>query len=242
MNYIHLETIDSTSTYLKNNINTLPNNSICYSDYQTNGRGRITHTWDSEKGKNIIVSFLFKDFNIINNLSLITYSIAVGVRKFLLNYVKNIYIKWPNDIYINNKKICGILSENIITSTNNIIIGIGININQTNFNNLPTATSLILETNKKEEYNIEELIKELSIFIMNEINKFKKTSNKKYLIRYLNKHLYGKDKKVEYIKDNNKIIGTLKYLSISKKHFASIIIKDNKGNKNYIISNEIKFI
>ena len=107
--------------------------------------------WESSKGENLLFSLLLKDEELINKYSCV--SILSGT--VILSVLKNIYridnvkIKWPNDVYINDKKACGILLEGVSVSKKIecVIVGIGINVNQKEFLN-SNATSISLELKK----------------------------------------------------------------------------------------------
>lgn len=148
MQIIKLDAIDSTNDFLKGLSNdiSIKNYTIVTAETQTNGRGQMGAKWYSESGKNLICSVLVK--NILNNINEI-FNLNVAISIALCNALKDfnipdVSIKWPNDIMSDNKKVAGILIENLIKSDNSIfsIIGFGLNVNQTNFENLPNASSL----------------------------------------------------------------------------------------------------
>jgi BirA family biotin operon repressor/biotin-[acetyl-CoA-carboxylase] ligase len=134
---------------------------------QTAGKGQRGNSWIAEPGKNIAISYLF--FPILLPVSkqfLLTQAIALGVCDFVRLHIDNVpvSIKWPNDIYVRAKKVAGILIENTISKgeIKNSIIGIGINVNQSIFDDkLPNPTSFTLETGK--EFNLQQLAAQLSI-------------------------------------------------------------------------------
>ncbi len=148
MNLIKLNAIDSTNKYLKQLIQeSEPENyTVITAETQSNGKGQMGTKWLSESGKNLIVSVLIKDC--LNQSSAVfDFNIAIALALYeSLNYfeIPDLSIKWANDILSGNKKIAGILIENTIKSDGEIvsIIGFGINVNQTNFDNLPKASSL----------------------------------------------------------------------------------------------------
>jgi BirA family biotin operon repressor/biotin-[acetyl-CoA-carboxylase] ligase len=106
------------------------------------------HKWESEQGKNLIMSILVKDvFQDVSQLFHLNIAFALAVIEALESYqVPELSIKWPNDIMSYSKKIGGILIENSIKSDGSIesIIGLGLNVNQTNFGGLPKASSLVV--------------------------------------------------------------------------------------------------
>ena len=161
-NLIEFDKIDSTSTFLKENYEKFDNFTLVFAKEQTNGHGRMKRKWHSNYGDAILFSLLIKDEYIFKRFSDLSLISAVTVYKFLSRYTKNLSIKWPNDVYLNGKKISGMLLEGISIGEKNIIIdGIGININQNTFDDeiKNKATSLFIETHQK--YNIEELKKAL---------------------------------------------------------------------------------
>jgi biotin-[acetyl-CoA-carboxylase] ligase BirA-like protein len=158
-NIINFDSIDSTSTYLKQSYDKLDDLTLVFASFQTSGHGRMKRDWVSPKGDSLLFSILFKNENVIKNFPSLSLMSACYVRKFLLKYIDNVSIKWPNDVYVNGKKICGILLESVSLgdSIDAVILGIGININIKSFNDelKNKATSLYLETNKT--FNIDDL-------------------------------------------------------------------------------------
>lgn len=171
MKLIKLDAIDSTNDFLKalSNQDELENFTVVTAKNQTKGKGQMGARWESESDKNLIMSVLVKYFLFNNeqifNLSLV---ISLSVIKVLKLYnITELAIKWPNDIMSGNKKIGGILIENTIKSDGKIVsvVGLGLNVNQTNFNDLPNASSL------KSISGIEFDKETLLIFIIDEIQK-----------------------------------------------------------------------
>ncbi|KAF2508614.1 biotin--[acetyl-CoA-carboxylase] ligase [Flavobacterium zhairuonense] len=148
MKLIKLDAIDSTNDFLKalSSQDELENFTVVTAENQTKGKGQMGAKWQSESGKNLIMSTLVKDFIFDNeqvfNLSLIVSLSVIEVLKSL--NIPELSIKWPNDIMSYNKKVGGILIENTIKSDGRIVsvVGLGLNVNQTNFDELPNASSL----------------------------------------------------------------------------------------------------
>ena len=150
MKLIKLDAIDSTNDFLKAlaSQDELDNFTVVTAENQTKGKGQMGSKWQSESGKNLIMSALVKDFLYDNeqvfNLSII---VSLAVIETLKSFdIPNLCIKWPNDIMAYNKKIGGILIENTIKSDGRIVsvVGLGLNVNQTNFDGLPNASSLAI--------------------------------------------------------------------------------------------------
>ena len=148
MKVIKLDAIDSTNEFLKglSNKQLLENFTVITAENQTKGKGQMGSVWASEPNKNLIMSVLIKDFIVdINQIFNLNIAVALAVINALdAKNIPKLSIKWPNDIMSDTKKIAGILIENSIKSDGTIvsIVGLGLNVNQTNFENLPKASSL----------------------------------------------------------------------------------------------------
>ncbi|MDL2296711.1 biotin--[acetyl-CoA-carboxylase] ligase [Bacteroidales bacterium OttesenSCG-928-B11] len=122
---------------------------IVHTDRQTAGRGQQGNTWESNPKENILASFYLNPSISPRKQFYINIFFALSVRKMISKYVYSAKIKWPNDIYIDQKKIAGILVEHNIQGSmiSQTIAGVGINLNQTSFSKLlPNPTSIKLES------------------------------------------------------------------------------------------------
>jgi BirA family biotin operon repressor/biotin-[acetyl-CoA-carboxylase] ligase len=153
MKLIKLDAIDSTNEFLKglSNNQLVENFTVVTAESQTKGKGQMGSEWVSEPSKNLIMSVLVKGF-LLDSSQIFDINIAVSVSIIQALETLNIpelSIKWPNDIMSYNKKIGGILIENSIKSNGDInsVVGLGLNVNQTNFELLPKATSLAVICN-----------------------------------------------------------------------------------------------
>lgn len=148
MKLIKLDAIDSTNDFLKGLASKqfVENFTVVAAEIQTKGKGQMGSVWVAEKGKNLTMSVLIKDVLIdLNQIYTLNIAVALAVVRALQSFkIPELAIKWPNDIMSYNYKIGGILIENSIKidGSVNSIVGIGININQTNFENLPKGSSL----------------------------------------------------------------------------------------------------
>ena len=124
----------------------LPSGSIVWADFQTAGRGQTGNSWESEAGENLTFSILLRPANVPANRSFVLSEIAsLSVKYTLDKYISGISVKWPNDSYCGNRKITGMLIENTTLQGKiaQSIIGIGINVNQTEFrSNVPNPVSM----------------------------------------------------------------------------------------------------
>jgi BirA family biotin operon repressor/biotin-[acetyl-CoA-carboxylase] ligase len=146
------ENLPSTNTHAATLLkqNCLSEGAIVYTNYQSEGRGQTGNRWESEDNKNLLISLVIFP-SMISPADQFTISMAfsLGICDFLKRYISAITIKWPNDIYVNNDKIAGILIENSIMGDliEHTIAGTGININQVKFlSNAPNPVSLSILT------------------------------------------------------------------------------------------------
>lgn len=144
-----LETADSTNSELRRRIAGLDNLSIVAAREQTAGRGQGTHTWFSSPGRNLTFSILYRFGDAYalaaSDAILITQVTTLAIRDYLLGHGVWARIKWPNDIWVEDRKICGILIENTLESgmVRESIVGIGLNLNETGWPpELPNPVSL----------------------------------------------------------------------------------------------------
>lgn len=149
--YLFLPQIGSTNTYCKELLSSNtppPEGLIVQTGFQTNGKGQMGNVWKVSEGKSLTFScIIYPDFISPSEQFYLNMAVSLSVVELLDEYIGNAKIKWPNDIYINNKKIGGILIENSLLGNKiqSSVLGIGININENNFVGLPNATSLFLE-------------------------------------------------------------------------------------------------
>ena len=157
--FIYKDTIDSTNLEALRRADELPHGSVIVAEAQTGGLGRRGRTWESPKGENLYFSILLKPDFAREKTPMLTILMAVAVAR-AITHITGLHtqIKWPNDIVLNNKKVCGILTQMQISNVGEtqVIIGTGINVNQRVFDKtiLPYATSIQNETNavcSKEE-------------------------------------------------------------------------------------------
>lgn len=143
------QTLDSTNSQAARELQQAAEGTVWIADFQSAGRGQRGNKWESKNAENLTFSILFKPlFLSPAHQFQISQIASLGVRRYLCSKGLDAKIKWPNDIYIGNKKICGMLIEHSISGDKlaGSIVGIGININQKVFSSdAPNPTSLILE-------------------------------------------------------------------------------------------------
>jgi len=194
MTIIPVETVASTNSYLKElEKQIFAEGTVIVTRNQTAGKGQRGNSWESEAGKNITCSMLlYPSFLPLQRFFLLSEAIALGVKETLDVYTDGITIKWPNDVYYQERKIAGILIENELTGNaySLSIAGIGVNINQEHFlSNAPNPISLKQITGR--EYDIEALLREL---IQNVLDRYEqlKAGDAGNIIRMYHEALYRK--------------------------------------------------
>lgn len=215
----HLTKTNSTNSYtkafIKNNL--VAEGTVIIADEQTQGRGQYGNDWLSAKGENLTFSIvLFPKYLKATEQFLLSQAISLGTVHYLKTKTNlPISIKWPNDILIDTKKVCGILIENSLHSTHisESIVGIGLNVNQTEFSSeVKKATSLKITT--AENYL---LPKELEL-LLNYLDKFylQLMQGRHHLLRkqYL-QNLFRLNEKHFFMLNEEKIEGTIKDVSLS---------------------------
>ena len=200
--FIELLSVESTNNYAMRQVQKeLAKNGDAYFAFeQTAGKGQFNKQWLSNKGENIILSIVLKtDELLINQQFILNMVIALGALKLFNKYsTEHAKIKWPNDIYWRDRKAAGILIENIIrgSSWQFAVIGIGMNINQVNFqNDLKNPVSLKQITGKT--YNVVDLAKELCDILDQEVSRLFAGSNILILEAY-NNGLYKLNENVSF--------------------------------------------
>ncbi len=240
MKIIKLKNIDSTNNYAANLLvnKNLVDETLIYTDYQKKGKGLGQNKWYSEKKKNILASLIvFSEIEVEQHFQL-NMVISLSICEYLQNKGVSAKIKWPNDIYVKDDKIAGILVENRLygDKINSSVIGIGLNLNQTDFPS-KILNPVSLKTINNQEYNIENEIVELFTLISQKIESLQKGSNTSIKSSYLNK-LYRYDEWSYFKKDNL----TFEAKIIDVKNDGYIVLVDKKGNQTDYYFKEVEFV
>ena len=209
--FFHLEEVDSTNTYLMNWAQqaSLPEGTVVSTDFQLKGKGRLGRTWDAVKGENLLFSVLLIPPLPQSEWGKITLISALVVQEVLQKQIaQNVQIKWPNDIWIQGKKVCGMLLE---SSGRFVVLGIGINVNQ--LENLPiNATSLAQERGRC--FEVQALLTQLVEALLVEIKRF--YTNSKIPNRYQEEMLFlGQEISFKELESQNILCG--KVLGITQE-------------------------
>ena len=211
-NIIHFKEIESTNDFANNYLkqNNLSEAIVITADFQNSGKGQLLNSWQSEPGKNLMISVAFK-LNILleNSFDLAIISSLAVLDVLHKHSIKDASVKWPNDILIGKKKIAGILIENTTKGNriNNCVIGVGFNVNQECFSIFNReATSLQIETSTL--FKIKDIRDEFLTFLKERFLKGMKKNSSDYM-----SNLYLKDKVSAFEIENVNQMGIIKEVS-----------------------------
>lgn len=214
----HLDEVSSSNDYLKDLIQKKKalNGQLVFCDYQSKGRGYHSNSWESEKGKNLLLSFYieFDQFPAEHQFR-ISQFVSLAIHRFCSRYADDFIVKWPNDVYHQKKKIAGILIENQVSGYHILssLIGIGINLNQIHFvSNAPNPVSLasICKHEINREKALLELIEDLNYFLDYLLSKSPQMVHDQYLKRLYRYQEWG-NYQAEGLNFKAKIIGVNQY-------------------------------
>ena len=239
--YIHLGQIDSTNAYLqRQQSETDIRNWVVSADEQTAGKGMGSNGWESEVGKNLTFSLaLDASFLPAERQFLLSEAVALGLIQALdtLLPTEKLHIKWPNDIYFDNRKLSGILINSTIKANRMdiSIIGIGLNVNQIQFQDWPTHPISLRQITGKE-YALQPLLEQIAESIYNKVENLKTdliAIEEAYLQR-----LYRYSTWAEYEVDGK----VLRLFMTGIDAFGRLLLVDKKNETYCFDIKEIKFI
>ncbi|MGL5695047.1 MAG: biotin--[acetyl-CoA-carboxylase] ligase [Peptostreptococcaceae bacterium] len=235
-NIIHFESIDSTNIYAKKIAQDELDGTVIISEEQTNGRGRLGRIWDSKAYEGIWMSIVLKPNILPYKTPFLTIVAAVSIAKALDTLGVSVGIKWPNDIILNNKKLCGVLTELSaeIDRVNYIVLGIGMNVKTLDFSKEieNIATSLY-----NEGYVIPrvDIVKEILKEIEKNYLRYVENIDKKSILDEYRKYSVIIGKNIYTIKNNEKEL--VQCIDINED--GNLVVKRSDGNIEEIISGEI---
>ncbi|WP_436515284.1 biotin--[acetyl-CoA-carboxylase] ligase [Ekhidna sp. To15] len=214
-----------------------PEGTLVYTNEQQSGKGQRGNIWTAEPGKNILMSLLLRPKFLPPanqfNLNLITGLAIVDTLKEFLS--GNIFLKWPNDVYINEKKIAGVLIENNLrgATLESSVVGIGLNVNQKGFE-MSTATSLAMESSK--DFEREDILEKLLCNIEKWYLKLKAGKTEEILNDYHDLLMWRGEKRI-FKSERGEFEGEI----IGIDHLGRLAVEQD-GNLKYFGIKEIQFI
>lgn len=239
---IILDEIDSTNLYLQTLLATeaVPEGTAVTARYQTAGRGQRGNYWESQSGKNLLLSVLLcpRSFHVSMQFML-SQAISLAVRDLVAHYLPaaEVKVKWPNDILINGRKTAGILIENTLQEEyiKHSIVGIGLNVNEDR-HPYPKSTSISLESG--DAYDLEILRERLFGYMEARYLQLLSHDRSRISYDYLN-NLFGLGNEMEFFDrlNNTEITGCIKGIAPSGK----LIVESGGEQKQYDLK-EISFL
>ncbi|PKR80594.1 biotin--[acetyl-CoA-carboxylase] ligase [Brumimicrobium salinarum] len=235
-NIIFLECVDSTNNYTANLFKSgaIDSGTVIMTDKQTSGRGQRQNEWHSDAFSNLLFS-VAADLKLwkIKNIISLNHIVALSIHDFLSAHTENVKIKWPNDVMIEDEKSAGILIENQYSSQQvKSIIGIGININQQEFD-LPRATSLKIATG--QSYSPRNMIYSL-VDILDGYVALYQHKGSEYLHSLYNEHLWKRNVNHVFQFDNQMKKGKIVTSTIEGE-----LLVDINGHHHLFKNGEVKY-
>lgn len=233
--------LDSTNAEAMRKMSSVDENvlHVFYASYQSEGRGQAKHKWISPIDMNVLMSILIKNINISSKYQ---FSISHATTLTVLDFLREecpeaiINIKWPNDIFLNAKKIAGILIENLsmANTISAFVAGIGLNLNQQSFNSdLPNAVSLYMLDAKKRDVNttVEVLTEKFQDnLLLLQAAKFEK------LHAAYDSFLYKKNERTEFLMNDKTFIARI----LRTDYDGRIILEMNDGKQEAFYYHEVQ--
>lgn len=239
---VHIEETDSTNRWMKDNGE---GTQVVVADYQTAGKGCGSNSWEAERGKNLLFSVMIHPEEIqAKNQFIITQVVSVALCKTIERYLLHptpllpgggehvVAIKWPNDIYVGDKKICGVLIENRLQGSmiKDSIIGIGLNVNQQEFkSDAPNPVSIWQLTGKETDRM------ELLAAFLEQLNETAKSTT---IITDYKARLYRRQGKHLFMTNNT----TFEASIVDVIDDGRLMLEDEKGVAHLFSFKEVSFV
>jgi len=214
--------------------------SVIITDHQTKGKGLDTNSWESEKGKNLTFSLILYPEFTADRQFVFNKAVSLGICDFLQAELpaQKVTIKWPNDIYLGDKKACGILIQNSVIGNrfDYVVVGIGLNVNQTLFmSDAPNPISMKMITSK--DYNLDILLEKLLDSVIMRYAQVKPESSSKIENDYF-KSLYRAMEWHKYLVKNDKITARI----TGTNEYGQLILETENGEVLVCDLKEVKFV
>ena len=228
---VHIDETDSTNRWLHEQDG--GEDMVVWTDYQTAGRGCGANTWESERGNNLLFSMLLHPANVpVKEQFHISMAVSLALCKMLSRYADGFTIKWPNDIYWCDYKICGMLIENRVQGDciKDSIVGIGLNVNQKLFQSdapNPISLSQIIGHNFDRERLLHEFLK-----------CFEAVGEWNTLHTDYENHLFRLEEQAEYADETGRFRAAINGVDGDGR----LVLTDETGRKRHYAFKEVKFI
>jgi len=232
MNIVKVDATTSTNTLAKVLNKEKKEKSFCVSsEFQSQGRGQLNSSWQSSRSENLMFTVVFNDINLkTENQFALNALVCLGILRVLKTHdIPDLKLKWPNDILSEQYKICGILIENTLTKNfiKTTYIGIGLNVNQTHFDNLPQAKSM--KSIKNQYFDRDELLNQL-VEELAEIPQELRSNSIEHIISIYKRYLYNYKIQNQFVLPNgDSFKGQIEDVATDGK----LLVKSNSGQENY---------
>ncbi len=236
---IHFETIDSTNTKVRElAYQGATEGTVVVAEKQSAGKGRRGRSWESPAGTNIYMSVLLRPQIEVNKAPMLTLVMAYSIGRVLKKRgYDSVQIKWPNDLILSGKKVCGILTEAELSGQeiSHVVVGVGINVNEKEFSEelLDKATSLYLE--KKAEENREELIEDILDAFAADYELFLKKQNLTFLREEYNQMLVNYHREVRVLEPGNEYSAVARGIN----DMGELLVEKADGSMEAVYAGEV---
>lgn len=237
-NIIWLDEIDSTNTEARRkSLEGESEGLVVVAEKQHAGRGRKGRTWESPKGENLYFSLLLRPKIKPDNAPMLTIVMAYSVAKVLAGDGMPVQIKWPNDIVLSKKKVCGILTEMHMQGCEieDVVIGVGINVNETMFSQEleDKATSIYLETGAQKDRR--DLLQQVLMEFHKQYEKFLKVQNLSFLKESYNAMLINKEQQVLVLEPNKEY----EAIALGINEAGELLVKEENDRIHTVFAGEV---
>ena len=244
MELICIEKTDSTNNYLADlcDKEVVQEFTTVCANFQTAGKGQRGNSWESEAGKNLLFSFVtYPAFVKARDQFVLSEIIALSVKEALDCHISDVSVKWPNDIYWKDKKICGMLIENVLGDGGvaRCIAGIGLNINQRALlSDAPNPVSLAQITGKEED--LQAVLKDIMLFVAQYYEGLKLHTEvmTNYLTERYNQSLYRREGIYPFRDDQ----GAFEASILRVDPDGRLFLLDTEGKERSYLFKEVQFI
>lgn len=244
--FVTLDETDSTNHYCLHSLQPLPEAHgddprmvVVTTEFQSAGRGQGSNSWESERGKNLLFSILCHPVWVpVRSQFIISECVALAIRDTLAEHADHFTVKWPNDIYWKDKKICGILIENRLSGggIKDCVIGVGVNINQLEFRSdapNPVSLSRIVGHDFERKALLDDIVRRFD-------ENLKAIENGNYgdiMTRYLT-HLYRSSGFHPYRDSDGEFEGAL----VTVEEDGHLVLRDRDGVIRSYAFKEVEFL
>ena len=238
---IYYDSIDSTNLEAKRRIDQgATDGTLIVAKEQTKGRGRRGRSWQSKAGDSLLMSLILQPDLEPDRASMLTLVQALSVRKAVEKITgKETKIKWPNDILLENKKVCGILTEMFLKPEGGfyVVIGTGVNINQREFPKEieEIATSMKLAALRKENFQVSQVMEEVCKAFKEYYDKFLTKRDLSLVREEYNKHLINKEQQVKVLDPRGEYFGKAHGIN----SMGELLVEDETGEIRHVSSGEV---